>query len=164
MLKIWGSLLIITAGTLCGLSASRMYSRRLLLHRKLLMLYNEAAIMLEFSMPTFAEIVSHLAQSNEFSEFGFLNCCGYELDIRQAVLNGIDSWDTSLEESSLSNLHCFFERLGTTDISGQIAYARLAASQESSIIDSLSDKYRQKAGISRTFGTLGGVLAAILMI
>ena len=115
-------------------------------------------------MPTFAEIASHLSQSGEFAEFGFLNCGCDELDIRQAVLNAIDSWDVSLEESSLSNLRCFFERLGTTDISGQISYAQLAAAQESEIIASLSGKYKQKAGMSRTFGTLGGVLAAILMI
>ena len=164
MLKLWGSLLVITAGSLCGLSVSRMYTRRLLLHRKLLRLYNETAILLEYSMPTFAEIVSYLSQSGEFAEFGFLNCACDELAIRQAVLNAIDSWDVSLEESSLANLRCFFEKLGTTDIGGQISYAQLAAAQESEIIASLSGKYRQKAGMFRTFGTLGGVLAAILMI
>ena len=164
MLKLLGSLLVIVSGTLCGLSVSRMYTRRLLLHRKLLRLYNEIAVLLEYSMPTFAEIVSHLAQSGEFAEFCFLNPGCDELEIRQAVLSAIDDWDVTLEESSLTNLRCFFEKLGTTDIGGQISYARLAAAQESEIIAALSDKYRQKAGISRTFWTLGGVLAAILMI
>ncbi len=164
MLKLWGSLLLIAAGTLAGSSVAEMYKHRLAVHKKLLRLYNETAILLEYSLLTFSEIVSHLWQSGEYAEFSFLNADDACIDVRQAVLDRIGNWQTGLEESSRSNLLAFFSKLGTTDISGQISYARLAAVQEQEIISSISSKYQQRSGISRTFGALGGAFAAIMMI
>lgn len=164
MLKLWGSLLLIVAGALAGCRVGEMYTSRLKLHKKLVSLYNETAILLEYSFLTFGEIVSRLKESGEYSEFGFLNVSSECLDIRQAVLDGIDSWDACIEDSSRSNLVSFFTKLGTTDIQGQISYARLAAAHEQEIISSVEKKYQQKTSLSRTFGALGGAFAAIMMI
>lgn len=164
MLKLLGSFMIIAAGTLAGLNVSCGYKQKMLLHKKLVRLYSETAIMLEYSFPTFAEIIEHLRSCGEYSEFGFLYKSTDGIDIKSSVLGAVDSWDTGLESSSKSELRAFFSRLGTTDIQGQIAYARLAAASEQGFIDSVSEKYRQRAKMSRTFGVLGGVFAAIMIV
>ncbi len=163
MLKTLGSLLLIAAGTLSGLSISNSYKQRLHIHKKLVRLYNETAILLEYSFPTFGEIVSHLQKSGEYIEFSFLNVDTDEIDVRKAVIDAINNWDKGLESNSEENLRSFFTKLGTTDIQGQISYAKLAAVSEQEFIDSVSEKYKQRAKISRTFGVLGGAMAAIMI-
>lgn len=164
MLNLWGSILLIAAGMLAGCAVSDMYKRRILLHKKLLRMYSETAILLEYSLMTFGEIVEHFRTSGEYNEFSFLSVDSDSHDIRQAVLDGIDAWNSGLEYSAVIGLKSFFQTLGTTDIQGQLSYARLAALSQQRLIESVEDTYRQKSRFSRTFGTLFGAFAAIMLI
>ena len=164
MLKLWGSILLIAAGTLAGCRVSEIYKHRLLLHKKLLRMYSETSILLEYSLMTFAQIVENLRTSGEYNELSFLNVDTCSPDIRQAVLDSIDSWNSGIEESASSCLRSFFQSLGTTDIQGQLSYAKLAALSQQRLIGTVEDTYMQKSRISRTFGALFGAFAAIMLI
>lgn len=164
MLKLWGSVFIIVAGVMTGCKVGERYTNGLKLQKKLLSLYNEIAIVLEYSFMTFGEIISRLNESGEYSELSFLNIGTDRINIRQAVLDSISEWDADIEESSRKNLVSFFTKLGTTDIQGQISYAQLAAARQQQIINNVEKKYMQKTSLSRTFGALGGAFAAIMMI
>lgn len=156
--------MLIFCGTLTGCHISAVYKRRLILHEKILRMYNETAILLEFSLMTFAEIVAHLRESGEYDEFSFLVKDTGVVDIRQAVLDGIDSWEECIEQGAINDIRCFFTKLGTTDIQGQLSYVRLAVLQQQGHIDALAPVYNRKSRFARTFGTLGGAFAAIMMI
>ena len=80
------------------------------------------------------------------------------------MLDKIDDWDCGLEDAALNNLKSFFTTLGTTNIQGQLSYARLAAVQQQKMIDSVEKLYSQRSHICRTFGVLGGAFAAIMLI
>lgn len=164
MLKLLGCLMLIACGALCGNRVGELYKARLETHKKLLRLYTEAAILLEYSLCTFGEIIEHLAKNDELKEFGFLNIDTHSQDIRQELQKSIDQWDSPIEDKSVNNLRVFFSKLGTTDIQGQLSYARLAAEQEQEIIDSVKKQYVQRINMSGTFGILGGVFAALMMI
>lgn len=164
MLNLWGSILLIAAGMFAGFKASEMYKHKLVLHKKLLRMYSEAAILLEYSLMTYGEMIEYFRQSGEYTDFSFLNVNAAAYDIRQAVLDKIDDWDCGLEDAALNNLKSFFTTLGTTNIQGQLSYARLAAVQQQKIIDSVEKLYSQRSHICRTFGVLGGAFAAIMLI
>lgn len=164
MLKLLGCILIITSGTFTGLNVSFKYNQKMALHKKLVRLYNETAIILEYSFATFGEIIEHLRCSREYDEFRFLNAGADDIDVKRTVLRALDTWDKGIERTSIDNLRAFFSKLGTTDIQGQISYARLAAACEQDLIDTISEKYKQRAKMSRTLGVLGGVFAAIMIV
>lgn len=164
MLKLLGSLMLIAAGALSGYSASHRYLRRIEMLRGLLRMYGEICIRLEYSLMTFAELIESLREDPAFSVFGFLDVDTEVCDIRLRILDSLDSLSDRFDPASLENLRSFFVRLGTTDIQGQLSYAKMAQSRQKEILASSSPVLEQKAKLSRTLGLLGGAFAAIMLI
>lgn len=163
MLKLVGCLFIILSGAMTGNSVAVSFKNKLELQRTLQRLYSQSAILLEYSLLTFSELICQLHSSESFSKLSFLYVPDDCTDVRQAVLDGIRNWDPP-DEASGQILVSFFTDLGTTDISGQLSFVRLALARQTEIVEAEKKRINERLRLSRTFGVLGGAFAAIMIM
>ena len=163
MIKLIGCIMVVAAGAFGGNSIAFSFKRRLDTQALVLKMYRRTEIILEYSLFTFSEIVQSLKDCGEFSELGFLDVDCSRTDIRQAVLDGVKCWNEP-DSGSKQILLSFFRDLGTTDLSGQLSFVKLAQAQQSEIVSTEKQRLRERMKLSRTFGVLGGAFAAIMLI
>ena len=164
MLKLIGTAMIILSGALFGETLRKSCFLKIDIHAKLLEMYNEIAILLEYSYLTYSEIINILRTSGRYNELDFLDIPQNSMDAKSCVLNNLERWCKLDEQASKQNLESFFSTLGTTDIQGQVLFSRLAAEREKEIYIATRKKYLQQAKLSRILGCLSGVLIAIMII
>ncbi len=164
MLKLTGGALIIISCSMIGKYIGLGYLKKLRLHEKLLQMYNETTVLLEYSYMTFDEIITSLNNSSAFEQLDFLCICAHDINIRCNLLDKIECWDKIDNVESKDNLRDFFSKLGTTDNSGQITYSRLAAEREKEIIDRCKGEMMRRSKLASSIGFSTGVLLTIMLI
>ena len=164
MLKLTGGLFIIISCSLLGKYVGLGYIKKLRLHEKLLQMYNETTVLLEYSYMTFDEIVKSLNDSPAFYEFDFLCVSTSDINIRYDMLSKIDCWNKIENEESKDNLKAFFSQLGTTDNQGQITYSKLAAEREKEIINRNKNDLMRRSKLASSISFSAGILLTIMLI
>lgn len=164
MFKIIGCIMIVFSSTMAGFSKSqKLYNRRDFLNSFLMFLnfmstsirYNASDIEILISMCSgdFAEVISNAVSENNFS-------------LPKKWINGINSIPKSysLTYRDKQMMFDFGEKLGTTDVEGQIKhiemYVQLAENQKQNAEKEIADKSK----IYKALGFFAGISIALIII
>ena len=162
MIKLIGCVLIISACTQmgCAMAADKIKQMKYLkLLRRLIF---EARAMVEGGM-TFGEIIAKLGSQKDYSDFAFLSQDTSSPDVRRRITEEIHKSKLFDNESRQTAID-FFEKLGTTDTNGQLAYISMSLSALDEQISRLSDNFTSQVRLCRALGVLSGAFIAILLI
>ena len=162
MIKLIGCVLIIAACTQMGCAMATDKIRQMKYLKLLRRLIFEARAMVEGGM-TFGEIISKLGSQKDYSDFAFLSQDTSSPDVRRRITEEIQSSKFFDNESRQTAID-FFEKLGTTDTNGQIAYISMSLSALDEQISRLSENFTSQVRLCRALGVLSGAFIAILLI
>ena len=162
MIKLIGCVLIIAACTQMGCAMASDKIRQMKYLKLLRRLIFESKAMIEGGM-TFGEIVSKLASHKDYEEFTFLSEDTFSPDVRTKIEEGIQNSKLFDNESRQTAVD-FFENLGTTDTSGQLACISISLAALDEQIDRLSENFASQIRLCRALGVLSGAFIAILLI
>lgn len=162
MIKLIGCVLIIAACTQMGCAMATDKIRQMKYLKLLRRLIFEARAMVEGGM-TFGEIISKLGSQKDYSDFAFLSQDTSSPDVRRRITEEIQSSKFFDNESRQTAID-FFEKLGTTDTNGQLAYISMSLSALDEQISRLSENFTSQVRLCRALGVLSGAFIAILLI
>ena len=120
MIKLIGCVLIISACTQMGCAMALDKIRQMKYLKLLRRLIFETRAMVEGGM-TFGEIIVKLSLQKDYSDFTFLSQDTSSPDVRRRITEDIYKsklFDNEIRQTAID----FFEKLGTTDTNGQLAY------------------------------------------
>ena len=171
LIKIVGSLLIISASTIIGCAYSRDYARRPAqlreLQGQLQILENE----LSFQLNPLLEAFSTIAGTGSITTNFFSSAARYLKNKRG--ISATRAWElaindnisaTSLVEEDKDIIIAFGKMLGSSDLEGQIRNIRLTLSQLE-IQESKAEESRKKnESMYRNLGVLGGLALVIFLV
>ncbi len=162
MIKLIGCVLIIAACTQMGCAMATDKIRQMKYLKLLRRLIFEARAMVEGGM-TFGEIISKLGSQKDYSDFAFLSQDTSSPDVRRRITEEIQSSKLFDNESRQTAIG-FFEKLGTTDTNGQLAYISMSIATLDEQISRLSENFSSQVRLCRALGVLSGAFIAILLI
>ena len=153
MIKLIGCVLIISACTQMGCAMATDKIRQMKYLKLFRRLIFETRAMVEGGM-TFGEIILKLSLQKDYSDFTFLSQDTSSPDVRRRITEDIYR-QTAID---------FFEKLGTTDINGQLAYISMSLAALDEQISRLSENFTSQVRLCRALGVLSGAFIAILLI
>lgn len=154
MLKLVGSILLVTTGAGLGcLKADKLVKQHKNVKKTVQML-NDIYIMLESSCLTKSEILSRLENSDNYRE----------LVQPFSVGGGCVSKSGYLEEEDMYRLSCFFEQLGSTDLNGQLSRTRLCINEFIVREKVCAERTKRYAKLYRGMGVLIGAMIAVMLM
>ena len=124
MIKLIGCVLIISACTQMGCAMALDKIRQMKYLKLLRRLIFETRAMVEGGM-TFGEIILKLSLQKDYSDFTFLSQDTSSPDVRRRITEDIYKsklFDNEIRQTAID----FFEKLGATDINGQLAYISMS--------------------------------------
>ena len=122
----------------------------------------ETRAMVEGGM-TFGEIILKLSLQKDYSDFTFLPQDTSSPDVRRRITEDIYKsklFDNEIRQTAID----FFEKLGTTDTNGQLAYISMSLAALDEQISRLSENFTSQVRLCRALGVLSGAFIAILLI
>ena len=152
MIKLIGCVLIISACTQMGCAMATDKIRQMKYLKLLRRLIFETRAMVEGGM-TLGEIILKLSLQKDYSDFTFLSQDTSSPDVRRRITE--DIYKTAID---------FFEKLGTTDINGQLAYISMSLAALDEQISRLSENFTSQVRLCRALGVLSGAFIAIMLI
>ena len=161
MLKFIGTILLIAAGSLCGLLESR---KLILRERRLEDFLSFLQVMtteIRFSQTHLDEIIRRHGE-----KFEFLKACAEKVEQGAAFLS---VWREEASRAAGFNaedrrlLQDFGVGLGTTDISGQLAHCELYTDLFQVRLKEARGQKEKKAKLYLLLGIFGGIAAALLL-
>lgn len=167
MLKIFGTVIIISAATFTGCYFSAALKKRLILLKKLNYMLEEILLLLRYKSETVYEIAETLAGDERFSEFDFLRNIDRDCDIsfQQSWCDAVyGSSLCGLKKSDIELIADIGKKLGTSDLDGQVSTVMLQRSELEAAISSAEEEYVKKAKLYRSLGALTGAFVAIMLI
>lgn len=162
MIKLIGCVLIIVACTQMGCAMATDKIRQMKYLKLLRRLIFETKAMVEGGM-TFGEIISKLGLQKDYSDFAFLSQDTSSPDVRRRITEDIYKSKLFDNESRQTAID-FFEKLGTTDTNGQLAYISMSLAALDEQISRLSENFTSQVRLCRALGVLSGAFIAILLI
>ena len=162
MIKLIGCVLIIAACTQMGCAMATDKIRQMKYLKLLRRLIFETKAMVEGGL-TFGEIISKLGSQKDYSDFAFLSLDTSSPDVRRRITEEIQSSKLFDNESRQTAID-FFEKLGTTDTNGQLAYISMSLAALDEQISRLSENFTSQVRLCRALGVLSGAFIAILLI
>lgn len=161
MIKLIGCVLIISACTQMGCAMATDKIRQMKYLRLLRRLIFETRAMVEGGM-TFGEIILKLSLQKDYSDFTFLSQDTSSPDVRRRITEEYKSklFDNEIRQTAID----FFEKLGTTDTNGQLAYISMSLAALDEQISRLSENFTSQVRLCRALGVLCGAFIAILLI
>ena len=160
MIKLIGCVLIISACTQMGCAMALDKIRQMKYLKLLRRLIFET--MVEGGM-TFGEIILKLSLQKDYSDFTFLSQDTSSPDVRRIITEDIYKsklFDNEIRQTAID----FFEKLGTTDTNGQLAYISMSLAALDEQISRLSENFTSQVRLCRALGVLSGAFIAILLI
>ena len=162
MIKLIGCVLIIAACTQMGCAMATDKIRQMKYLKLLRRFIFETKAMVEGGM-TFGEIISKLGSQKDYSDFAFLSQDTSSPDVRRRITEEIQSSKLFDNESRQTAID-FFEKLGTTDTNGQLAYISMSLAALDEQISRLSENFSSQVRLCRALGVFSGAFIAILLI
>ena len=159
MIKLIGCVLIISACTQMGCAMATDKIRQMKYLKLLRRLIFETRAMVEGGM-TFGEIILKLSLQKNYSDFTFLSQDTSSPDVRRRITGDIYKSKLFDRQTAID----FFEKLGTTDINGQLAYISMSLAALDGQISRLSENFTSQVRLCRALGVLSGAFIAILLI
>ena len=101
--------------------------------------------------------------SKDYSDFTFLSQDTSSLDVRRRITEDIYKskfFDNEIRQTAID----FFEKLGTTDTNGQLAYISMSLAALDEQISRLSENFTSQVRLCRALGVLSGAFIAIMLI
>ena len=160
MIKLIGCVLIISACTQMGCAMATDKIRQMKYLKLFRRLIFETRAMVEGGM-TFGEIILKLSLQKDYSDFTFLSQDTSSPDVRRRITE--DIYKSKLFDIRQTAID-FFEKLGTTDINGQLAYISMSLAALDEQISRLSENFTSQVRLCRALGVLSGAFIAILLI
>lgn len=148
MIKLIGCVLIISACTQMGCAMALDKIRQMKYLKLLRRLIFETRAMVDGGM-TFGEIILKLSLQKDYSDFTFLS---------QDTSSPL--FDNEIRQTAID----FFEKLGTTDTNGQLAYVSMSLAALDEQISRLSENFTSQVRLCRALGVLSGAFIAIMLI
>ena len=158
MIKLIGCVLIISACTQMGCAMATDKIRQMKYLKLLRRLIFETRAMVEGGM-TFGEIIL----KKDYSDFTFLSQDTSSPDVRRRITEDIYKsklFDNEIRQTAID----FFEKLGTTDTNGQLAYISMSLAALDEQISRLSENFTSQVRLCRALGVLSGAFIAIMLI
>lgn len=162
MIKLIGCVLIISACTQMGCAMALDKIRQMKYLKLLRRLIFETRAMVDGGM-TFGEIILKLSLQKDYSDFTFLSQDTSSPDVRRRITDDIYNsklFDNEIRQTAID----FFEKLGTTDTNGQLAYVSMSLAALDEQISRLSENFTSQVRLCRALGVLSGAFIAIMLI
>lgn len=160
MIKLIGCVLIISACTQMGCAMATDKIRQMKYLKLLRRLIFETRAM---GGMTFGEIILKLSLQKGYSDFTFLPQDTSSPDVRRRITEDIYKsklFDNEIRQTAID----FFEKLGTTDTTGQLAYISMSLAALDEQISRLSENFTSQVRLCRALGVLSGAFIAIMLI
>ena len=112
---------------------------------------------------TFGEIILKLSLQKDYSDFTFFSQDTSSPDVRRRITEDIYKsklFDNEIRQTAID----FFEKLGTTDTNGQLAYISMSLAALDEQISRLSENFTSQVRLCRALGVLSGAFIAIMLI
>lgn len=162
-LKIFGALLIAASGLMLGCSLSRKLNNRRDFLAKFAVFLNTLATGLRYSGDDIFTLVSLSA-----GDFAQLQIASRErgLPFEQVWEKKLSAFarQFSLTKQDVTLLKEFGEKLGKTDLEGQLKHIELYRTLFAKQLSQAEEAIAKKARLYKTLGLFGGVSAALMMI
>ncbi len=163
-IKIIGCILLIAASTLLGFKKSNKLHRRKELISIFLVFLDSLSTNIRYSTDELSVMLSKCEDSfgrmiyNSYKETNgsFFNRW------KQAVLSVSNAFSPKYEDKQL--LCSFGERLGLTDVEGQLKHIELYKSLAKAHLDDCNKDIAEKSRLYRTMGFFAGTAAALIII
>ena len=159
MIKLIGCVLIISACTQMGCAMATDKIRQMKYLKLLRRLIFETRAMVEGGM-TFGEIILKLSLQKDYSDFTFLSQDTSSPDVRRRITEDIYKsklFDNEIRQTAID----FFEKLGTTDINGQLAYISMSLAALDEQISRLSENLPHRCGYAGLWAFSAGLLSLL---
>lgn len=170
MLKLFGALLLVGAGTLLGLMHARRLADRPAQIRRLVRILNQLETEIAFGYTPLPEALGRIGrQAAEPLSSLFREA---EERLRRDELAVFEAWQTAVERSwgnsAMKNsekeiLLQLGNTLGATDRDDQTRHLRLAARQLESLEPEAAEEQRKYEKMWKSLGLLGGALIAVIL-
>lgn len=170
MLKLFGALLLVGAGTLLGLMHARRLADRPAQIRRLVRILNQLETEIAFGYTPLPEALERIGrQAAEPLSSLFREA---EERLRRDELAVFEAWQTAVERSwgntAMKNsekeiLLQLGNTLGATDRDDQTRHLRLAARQLESLEPEAAEEQRKYEKMWKSLGLLGGALIAVIL-
>lgn len=134
--------------------------------KKIIIMLNEAEIMIKFKACTFSELIAHFKCCDELKNIDFINISADDsaINIKEVVLKKV--YDTGLEltNEEKNNVKDFFYELGSTDLNGQIAIIEHFKEYFNNRLKNVTDENSSKCRLYKSLGVLGGAFLAVILV
>lgn len=159
MLKVVGIIIVIFVSTYIGFYKSNQLDQKLTIIRKIIRMFDEIGILLNFNIYTSNEILDHLKKNSELCllDFFLLNSSIDNINEKISATNKLSDNDKEL-------LSGFFSQLGSTDLQGQIAAIEMYRSAFKEKYKDLKEIKDEKSRLYRSMGFLVGAFICIILI
>ena len=172
MLKLLGSVIIVSTCGMAGLLKARNYTRR---PKELRYLQSALQILeteIAYAASPLVKAFHSVAACCEKNVAGLFRSASYEL-LRMSGQTAGEAWDkalavfypqTALTQSDLSILRNFGSTLGISDREDQIKHLRLTQEQLKAEIEKAEEEAGRNAKIWNYFGFFGGIVAVLILV
>ncbi len=166
-MKTLSMTLIVACSVLFGTILSKNEETKIKKSELLISFLQDMKTYMECTLLSTKDIFLKLAENQEYKKLGFVEeCCtflknGWEFPI--SYKTSIDDHNFSLTPSCKKIMLSLGEKLGTTDLAGQLSYVTLAVKKIENECELTREKYRKKENMYMPLSVLTGIGIAIMM-
>lgn len=166
MFKILCACFIIACTSFIGISASDKLKNRADTLKKIEHMFEEMSVLIRYKAVTVFELIDELKNNSMLSKLDFLHIIKTDSfhSFSYSWINSIENSNCFLSQRDKELLKSFGERLGSSDIDGQLSSIALYKENFIKLKESAVDEYMKKSRLYRSFGILGGMFIAIIVI
>lgn len=165
-MKTLSMAVIIASCVMLGIILNKNEESKIKRQELLISFLQDVKAHLECTLFSTKEMFLSLSENSEYRKLAFLEeCCGllkkgfdFPVSYKTAVNN-----ETQLTQPCKKIMLSLCEKLGTTDLSGQLSYIELSINKIKNECEQLKEKYRKKENMYLPLSALTGIGIAIMM-